>query len=172
MSANQEAFETIIAAVPEFRPRWQAFLEDWHGKETPWYLAMGELAHYVVEVYERGDLAQFKDLFSAVESVLRDAESDLQNLIWVGLFENIQNIASHRSFGASVFRPWLGPQSLIAWDEVDRGMQKVAAWASQQRQRWWHFWRRRRNFDPGAALARVENPELRKIIEQMYRRVS
>jgi len=50
---------------------------------------------------------------------------EVQNLIWVGLLEDIQNIASHRSFTPDVFRAWLGPQSLIAWDEVNRGMQKV-----------------------------------------------
>src|SRR5207244_2351427 len=53
--------------------------------------------------------------------------------IWVGLLEDIQNIASHRSFGPDIFRLWLGPQSLIAWDEVNRGMQKVAEWAAQNR---------------------------------------
>ena len=115
MSASREAFETIIAAVPEFQPRWQKFQLDWQAEETPWYLAMGELAHYVVEAYELENIAQFKDLFSAIELVLQSADSEVQNLIWVGLFEDIQNIASHRSFGASVFRPWLGPRSLIVW---------------------------------------------------------
>jgi hypothetical protein len=108
---------------------------DWQGEDTPWYLAMGELAHYVVEAYGQGDAAQCQKLFSAVEGVLQNGDSDVQNLIWVGLLEDIQNIASHRSFGPDVFRAWLGPQTLIAWDEVNRGMQKVAEWASQQSRR-------------------------------------
>ena len=170
MLDRRAAFEKIIAAVPEFHPRYQKFLADWQGEETPWYLAMGKLAHYVVELYEQRDTTQYKNFFSIVESVLCGADPELQNLIWVGLFEDIQNIASHRSFGASVFRSWLGPQSLIAWDEVDRGMKKVAAWERQQRPRWWQFWRRRRAFDAEDALSRVENPELRRIIEQMYRK--
>jgi hypothetical protein len=169
MSGNREAFETIIATVPDFEPRYQKFLADWQGEETPWYLAMGELAHYIVETYGEGNTSVYKDLFATIELVLRNADTELQNLIWVGLFEDIQNIASHRSFGANVFRPWLGPQSLIAWDEVDRGMQKVAAWASKQKPRWWQFWRRR-SFDSHAALSQVENPELRRIIEQTYRK--
>jgi hypothetical protein len=169
MSAGREAFETLIATVPDFQPRYQKFRADWQEEETPWYLAMGELAHYVVDMYEGGNTAQYKDLFSAIELLLRGADAELQNLIWVGLFEDIQNIASHRSFGAGVFRPWLGPQSLIAWDEVNHSMQKVAAWASKQRPRWWQFWRRR-SYDAQAALSRVEDTELRKIIEQMYRK--
>lgn len=95
----------------------------------------GELAHYIVESYDQGNTAQYQKLFSAVELVLQNGDSEIQNLIWVGLLEDIQNIAGHRSFGPDVFPVWLGPQSLIAWDEVNRGMQKVAEWASQQRQR-------------------------------------
>ena len=133
MSANREAVETIVATIPDFQPRYQKFLADWQGEETPWYLAMGELAHYVVECYEQDDTTQYQKLFSAVERVLQNGDSEVQNLVWVGLLEDIQNIASHRSLGPDVFRVWLGPQSLIAWDEVNRGMQKVAEWASQQR---------------------------------------
>jgi hypothetical protein len=45
MAARREAFETIIATVPNFQPRYQNFLADWQGEDTPWYLAMGKLAH-------------------------------------------------------------------------------------------------------------------------------
>jgi hypothetical protein len=131
---------------------------------------MGELANHIVDAYEHGSTAQFGRLFSAVESVLQNADSELQSLIGVGLFEDIQNIASHRSFGPAVFRPWLGPSSLMTWDEVDEGMQKVAAWTLRQRARWWQFWRKHRGFNPETALPQVENPELRKIVEQMYRK--
>ena len=171
MSDPREGFEAIIATVPPFRPRYQKFLAEWQGQRTPWYLVMGELAHYIVEMYEQESTAQYENLFSVIELVLQTADRELQNLIWVGLFENIQNIASHRCFGASVFRRWLGPQSLTAWDEVDRGMQRVASWASEQKPRWWRFWRRRRSFNAERALSRVENPELRKIIEQSYRKI-
>jgi len=71
MSACREAIETIVAAVPGFRPQWQDFLKEWEGQETPWYQAMAELAHYVVNAYERGDTAHLNDLFSAIESVLQ-----------------------------------------------------------------------------------------------------
>jgi hypothetical protein len=63
-----------------------------------------------------------------------------------------------------------GPQSLIAWDEVNRGMQKVEEWASQQRtddQRPGGGG----NIDLEAALSQVGSPELRRIIEQMYRKI-
>lgn len=160
-----------MAAVPSFRPRWQQFLTEWQGEEIPWYFAMGELAHYVVDEYESGATSQFAALFAAVESLYQTGDLEIQNLIWFGLFEGIQNIASHRPFGSAVFRPWLGPQSVVAWDGAESGARKIAAWTASQRPRWWQFWRRLRRFDPNVALAKVENPELRKIIEQAYRKM-
>jgi transposase len=81
----------------------------------------------------------------------------------VELFHKGQRVAS------DVFRSWLGPQSLIAWEEVNRGMQKVAEWASQQR-RDGNRSDSARSIDLEAALSHVENPELRRIIEQIYRK--
>jgi hypothetical protein len=136
----------------------------------PWYLAVSELAHYVVESYERGITNEFPDLFSTVESLLGKSEPELENLIAVGLFEDIQNVASHRSFGAAPFRQWLGPRSLVVWEEVDAFAQRVGAWKAQQKPRWWQFWRRRGGFDAAKALEQVESPELRRIIEAEYRK--
>ncbi len=80
ISASREAFEAIIATVPDFQPRYQTFLADWQGEDTPWYLAMGELAHYIVESYEQGNTAQYQELFSAVEHVLQSGDAEIQNL--------------------------------------------------------------------------------------------
>lgn len=169
-SASRKAFETITAKVPDFQPRYERFLAEWQGEDTPWYLAMGELAHYIVELYEQGNTSQYQKLFSAVELVLQSGDAEIQNLIWVGLLEDIQNVSSHRSFGQDVFRVYLGPRSLIAWDEVNRGMQKVAEWASQQRRDDQHSGGKS-NIDLDATLSQVESPELRRLIEQMYRKM-
>ncbi|HET9321033.1 MAG TPA: hypothetical protein VFO27_14695, partial [Bryobacteraceae bacterium] len=128
-----------------------------------------EFDHYIVEAYEQGNTTQYQKLFSAVERVLQNGDREVQNLIWVGLLEGIQNIASHRSFGADVFCAWLGPQTLIAWDEINRGMQKLAEWPSRPSR---HGDRSdgAGSIDLETALSRVENPELRRIIEQMYRK--
>ena len=170
LPSTREAIETIIRAVPGFRPRWEAFSIKWANEETPWFLAMGDLASYVVESYERGDLAEFRDLFSAVETGLLSGDESLKELLAIGLFEDLQNVASHHTCGPSVFSQWLGERSLAVWDQVDAGMQRVAAWSASQAPQWWQFWRRRRTFDAGAALPAVENPELRRIVEQMFRK--
>jgi hypothetical protein len=115
-------------------------------------------------------MAEFSNLFGTVEALLQTPDPELENLISVGFFEDIQNIASHRDFGATPFRQWLGSRSLVVWDEFDAHMQRVAAWAERQNPRWWQFWRRRSAFDAEKALSQVESPELRKIIESNYRK--
>jgi NTP pyrophosphatase (non-canonical NTP hydrolase) len=171
MPVNREDIENLVGAVPGFRKSFQMFLQEWEPKGSlPWYLAMGELAHYVVESYGRGITEEFADLFATVESLLNKSEPELENLIAVGLFEDIQNVASHREFGAHPFRRWLGPRSLIVWNEVDVFTQRVAVWTAQQKPRWWQFWRHRSGFDSTKALAQVESPELRKVIEAQYRK--
>ena len=171
MPVNREDVERIIASAPRFRTRWEAFLKEWETEPSlPYYLAMGDLAHYVVENYAQGTTKEFPELFSTVEASLQSPDPEFENLITVGFFEDIQNIASHREFGDDVFRQWLGTRSAVIWDEIDAYMRRVGVWAEQQKPRWWQFWRRRKTLDPEKALSQVENPELKKIIESMYRK--
>jgi hypothetical protein len=173
MPANREQIEQLVAAAPNFRNRWDGFLKEWEREEVyPWFVGMGELAHYVVESYAKGAAVELPNLFSTVEALLQSPDPEIENLIAVGLFEDVQNIASHRDFGAAPFRRLLGPRSLAVWDEVDAGMKRVAAWEARNKPRWWQFWRRRRVFDIKQALEQVENPELKKIIEANYRKMS
>jgi hypothetical protein len=166
MSVKREDVERIIASVPGFQAQWQVFLKEWE-KETspPWYLGMGELAHYLVENYAQRATAEFAELFVSVEALLHKPDPELENLITVGLLEDIQNVASHRDFGAAPFREWLGPRSLVVWDEINAYMKRVSDWAAKQEPR-------REAFDAEKALSQVENPQLKKIIESMYRKKS
>lgn len=172
MAVNRDQVERLVAAAPNFRSSWEGFLKKWEGdKSPPWFVGISELAHYVVESYAQGDTVEFPNLFDTVELLLQNPAPDLENLIAVGLFEDLQNIASHRDFGAAPFRRWLGPRSLVVWEEVDANMKRVAAWEAENKPRWWQFWRRRRGFDVERALKQVENAQLKKIIEANYRKM-
>ena len=117
MAVNRQDVERIVTAVPGFRVTWEKSLEEWEAEGSLlWYVAMSELAPYVVDNYANGTTEGFADLFVAIESFLDKPDTELENLIAVGLFEDIQNIASHRRFGAVPFRQWLGPRSHVVWD--------------------------------------------------------
>jgi len=173
MPANLEQIEQLVAAAPNFRNRWEGFLKECGEEEVPpRFVGMSELAHYLVESYTKAVTVEFPNLFDTVEALLQNPNPEIENLIAVGLFEDIQNIASHSDFGAAPFRQLLGARSLLSWDEVDARMKRAAAWAARNKPRWWQFWRHRRGFDAERALEQVENPELKKIIEADYRKMS
>jgi hypothetical protein len=121
MSASRKTFAAIAETAPDFRPGYQTFLADGQGEDIPWYVAMGQLARYIVEAYQQGRTEHFQGLFSAVEFALQNGGEEIQTLVCVGLLEGIQNIALSRNLGLGAFRPWLGPRSLAAWEEIDWG---------------------------------------------------
>jgi hypothetical protein len=135
MSEHREIVDAFLVAAPGFRPRWRAFLEEWD--EWPGaYNAMSELAQYLVDAYEAGDTSFFPDVFACVERLLQTGDDEVHGLVVIGLLEDIQNIASHRSFGPSVFRPWLDERTASAWEDLNRFWSGVTLW---KRKRWWQF---------------------------------
>jgi hypothetical protein len=168
---EEETFAPIIATVPGFDGRWTHFLQDWASEEEmPWYLGMSELAHYIVDSYAAASTSEFPRFFEAVEAALETESEELRGLLAVGLFEDVQNVATHRPFGHKVFEQWLGPRSQVMWHEVEAGMQCVAEWTvDHYRRHWWQVWRPKR-FNATKALSQVQNPELRKTIESAYRK--
>src|SRR6266516_2316517 len=113
---EKETFAPVIATVPGFHDRWSDFLRDWADEaETPWYLGMSELAHYIVDSYPSASTSEFPRFFAAMEVALQTESDELHGLLAVGLFEDVQNIATHRSFGPTVFEQWLGPRSQVVW---------------------------------------------------------
>lgn len=158
---TRERLQSLVSAVPGFRESWEKFLQRYENEPPPWYLAIGELAHYVVTQYACDRTSEFADLFAAVEELLNTPDPEVKSLISVGLFEDIQNICSHRGFNAEVFCAWLGPRSFAVWQEVAAFWDRVAVWMRDQP--------RESSFDPERVLSRVENPELKKLIESMYR---
>jgi hypothetical protein len=75
----------------------------------------------------------------------------------VRLFEDIQNIASHREFGASVKPDRLGRSRSRDAKGCGVGFAAKAAMVAV--------------LAPSKRSAGVKNPELRRIIEQMYRKI-
>ena len=168
---NHEQLTRIIDTVPGFRAKWDSFLLEWQDEdELPWYIGMSELAHYVVDCQSHGTISEFSALFSTIEDLLQNPDPDIEGLITIGLFEDIQSIATHREFGSTPFRLRLGPLSLQRWDQVDEGLKRIIAQQKTQKPKWWQFWRKREGFDVEQALAAVQNPELRKIIETEFRK--
>jgi hypothetical protein len=79
---------------------------------------MGEIARYLVEKLIKGDTKNFDTFFDTVEVVVNNCDAEIENLIVVGLFEDIQNIGGSAVNYYSGFDKWLKPVSKTEWDKV------------------------------------------------------
>lgn len=82
-------------------------------------MAIAEVAHYAVESYRQGQVSEYPALFTLLEKLLSEGDDAVREAVGMGLFEDIQNIASHEPFGYSVFDRWLGPRSREAWKTAE-----------------------------------------------------
>jgi hypothetical protein len=67
--------------------------------------------------------------FRLVEELLVDGDEEVRTAAAIGFLEDVQNSASWRPFGETVFIQWLGPKSKQAWamiEEMWRGKNSLA----------------------------------------------
>ena len=58
--------------------------------------------------------------FDLMEYWLKDGSKSLRELIVIGFFEDVQNLALGRGLALDSFVPFLGPKSREAWDQLER----------------------------------------------------
>lgn len=116
--------ETVLSCVdkfPAFLPRWRKHLEYWQGEPAGQFNDMAEFVHFVVEdLYERGNLDEMQRVFGCLETLLAEGGQETRDLIGLGFFETLQNFASWRPYGNTVFEPFFGPMSKQVWKEIGR----------------------------------------------------
>jgi hypothetical protein len=116
----------LLATCPSIGLAWQAHLAFWDGEsDRGSFNDAGVIAQHFVDSFERGQVAEFPAAFALIERCLVEGDEQVRNVAVVGVLEGIQNIASHRPFGAQVFCRWLGPESSLAWRELDQFWQQV-----------------------------------------------
>jgi hypothetical protein len=108
-------------AFPDFRDRWKKHIASWGGNPAGSYNDMAEFVQFVVEdVYEKGNLDETRRVFQLLEKLLVDADPDTKNLIGLGFFETLQNVASWRPQGNKAYEQFFGPMSKKVWRELQK----------------------------------------------------
>jgi len=111
----------LVEAFPTFADRWREHLAWWGGEPAGAYNDMAQFVHFVVEdLYEKGKLDEIRRAFESLEKLFADGDQDTRNLIGLGFFETLQNFASWRSYGNTVFEEFLGPMSKQCWREIQQ----------------------------------------------------
>lgn len=137
---------------------------------------MAELGSHIVDLVQAGRTDEVRPAFSLAERLIGSGTESERHAAIVGFLETIQNVGSHRAFGAGAFTAFLGPLSRRAWAELTEAWKGKTSLAevvaaetgARLESPWWEFWRRKRQ-SVRELLEQVDNPELRKLLEQITR---
>ena len=119
MIDEKKAVEILRSECTEIAPRWKDHIEFWGDDEAGFYNDAAVCAHYVVDQHKKNRVSDFPCIFNAVENIINIGTEEARGVIIVGFLEAIQNIASHKDYGATVFEKWLGITSRQAWVELN-----------------------------------------------------
>jgi hypothetical protein len=157
----------LLDACPSFRPTWASWLAEWMGSadDLPLYLALAEFARHLIGMLERSGAASLPAIFQAVERLQVEGEHYVREAAVVGLLEDLQNLNLHEhGTDPEQFRPFLGPESAAAWDELygfwhQVGVLKAAGLLEPES-----------GPAPQVDPDSIQDPELRLLVQHLYRK--
>ena len=88
------------------------------GEEKLFYVDMGEIARHIVLDYKNRDTNYFSAFFEKVEEILQNCDDEVNALIVIGLFEDIQNLGGKGINYYTGFETWLKPIGRLKWEKV------------------------------------------------------
>ena len=121
MIPKDQMIPFLLETMPEFQPQWDSFVSEWSDSTEcpesglPLYIVLCDLAEYLIELLEIGDLARLQKAFTVVEAWHVEGDSYVKEAASAGLLESIQNPYLHKTTSPLQFEPFLGPASRINW---------------------------------------------------------
>lgn len=126
----------LMDALCDLRPEWDALRAEIH-EERIYYVHGGRLAHELAEaVLGGGSEPWIGATFSLIERAFEVGTPETTNLVVVGLFEAMQNLAYSHAAPGDVVERHLGPRSRRAWGDLiegwtGTGIRTIAAWRAR-----------------------------------------
>lgn len=93
------------------------------------------LASHLIQCAKNNQTESFPKFFEQVEFHIIYANEDVRKMLLLGLLENLKNFASMQNLDYSIFEPWLGPETHIAWRWLEKRWQGRGSLADSLRKR-------------------------------------
>ena len=87
-------------------------------EERLYYFDIAEISRYFIDKLKNRQTENFDTFFEAVENILSSCDTEIENIIVIGLFESIQNVGGPEINYYSSFDKWLKPLSKSKWDKL------------------------------------------------------
>ena len=140
-SSVETVFEKISSSDGDLKNFYKNYLVEEYTDgvfdERMYYYDIARMAEFINKMYLNKQTANFPDLFKNIEEILTNSDQFVQELIVVGLFEDMQNTSEINYHKA--FNEWLQPESKKSWNAVIRfwegknGEKNSAKWEKKQK---------------------------------------
>lgn len=115
-----KVYDSLLSTNKELRAFFDKYLEDEYESNKSLmlhYFDIAEIGKFLIAKLKNEEIEMFNLFFQKVEEILKEGDTDVQNLIVFGLFEGIQNVGG-REINYSGFNKWLMPESKLRWDNL------------------------------------------------------
>ena len=97
MITKPQVVPVLLDACPSFRPVWEEHLHD-NGEEIL-YVALGDFARHVLELFQAGKTEAFAGVARAIERLHVEGDPYVREAATVGLLEGIPNVWGNNGVG-------------------------------------------------------------------------
>lgn len=117
MIEKQQIFPMLLQACPSYLNRYKAYIEQNYEieEEKLLYVDIGNFTAYMIECYAKRKTDEFDEAFDAIEHMLVQGDSYVQDFAVVGILETLQNQLLDKEIELNEFEPLLQPESKAAW---------------------------------------------------------
>ena len=132
---RDDMFEPLLEALPQFRPAWENFIDEWTPKpgeysdlppgEYPNYLLLGDLAGYLCDLLEKDQTEDVVKTLAVAERWLLEGEHYVHEAAIVGLLEDLQGYCQRRKIPEEKFLALMGPEGQFWWNKLNGFWQKT-----------------------------------------------
>lgn len=119
---TDKAINLLNDSLDGFKEKWGKYIDetyDDYAKESLDYVDIAEISRNICDRISARQTNDFDKFFDNLELILNNCNSDLENLMIVGLIEGIQNIGDGQKINYwTGFDKWLRPTTKKHWDDL------------------------------------------------------
>ena len=116
----EQVFQKLTSTDKELFDYFKNYLEkEYEGdlSQRLIYYDIARIGDYIKNKLTSNQTNSFESFFNTIEEILKMDDSNVNNLIVIGLFESLQNHTDANPT-YSYFNRWLGPKSKKEWDSL------------------------------------------------------
>lgn len=121
MIKKSEVMQLLINACPSYRDKWKEHFDYCYsnGEEQLLYVDLGNFAQHLIDLYKKGDLDEFDNIFEIIELLHIEGDDYVKEAAIVGLLEDIQNFVLSNNINEEEFFKFLKPISAEWWNKLN-----------------------------------------------------